>query len=117
MNSAKPIDQDIFGRGLLQVEKTIAYLDKHQDAVDNDIFFEVNTSGTDRGIYVRDWESCHKKQLVYNVTVQPKFQESVKNETKVQFETHTSLICSEPWIKAPAFVQLNNGGSCQIWLF
>ncbi|KAJ3081524.1 tripeptidyl-peptidase II Tpp2, partial [Quaeritorhiza haematococci] len=117
VSTAKDV-KDPMQIGFIQVEKAWAHLNRLSNNANLDVFYEVTLpdlgSGTPptRGIYLRDCDETNRV-LQTAVNIQPKFmneREPSQNFRKLAMEAKLSLVSTQPWIRAPKFLLLNNGG-------
>ena len=47
----------------------------------------------------------------------PFFSVSVASESKLSFDLHLALVCSEPWVTAPKHLSLQNAGVCVLYFW
>lgn len=94
------------GHGLIQVEKAFEHLKTHRNLVEQDVRFSIEIGG-DLGIYQRVAKSDAKPES-FSVSIKPVFLNEKDRDasSKIKFNMDLLLICDDPWIEAPKFLNL-----------
>ncbi|GFO43768.1 tripeptidyl-peptidase 2-like [Plakobranchus ocellatus] len=95
------------GQGIVQVEAAFNHLSKHKESVGEHINFSVSTSGSGRGIYLREPAQLVKPAEV-TVSVEPVFEKDIDPSKKINFQVNFCLTCTQPWVKFPTSFLLMN---------
>lgn len=109
------------GAGMIQVDKAWEYLQEHQDAVGEDVHFDVrvdrhgalNVSRKPRGIYLRQADETKSVQK-FSIVIDPKFLRvnaedltDAEQQRRIDFEMNFVLESTEPfWVHAPKHFHL-----------
>ena len=93
------------GQGVLQIDKALAYMERHGDANAHVPRYAITASYAGdhgRGIYLREPYQLAAGTVKAAVSVAPKWHDDTPGRLRVAFNKQLALVCSKPWLKAPS---------------